>query len=188
MGVTKLDREEALQKIQDHVSKESLIDHMIATEAIMRGLAKKLGQDEDKWALTGLLHDIDYEQTADDPESHSLIGAEMLENLGLEDEVIHAVRAHNDVHGIERESLLDKALYAADPLSGLITATAKVMPSKKLKDVKVKSIKKKFKDKSFARGAGREQINTCTELGITLDDFFEIALEEMKKAAGELGL
>ena len=176
MGVTKLDREEALQKIQDHVSKESLIDHMIATEAIMRGLAKKLGQDEDKWALTGLLHDIDYEQTADDPESHSLIGAEMLENLGLEDEVIHAVRAHNDVHGIERESLLDKALYAADPLSGLITATAKVMPSKKLKD------------KSFARGAVREQINTCTELCITLDDFFEIALEEMKKAAGELGL
>ncbi len=183
-----MDRKEALQKIHEHVSKESLIDHMIATEAIMRGLAKKLGQDEEKWALTGLLHDIDYEQTADDPASHSLVGAEMLEKMGLDEEVTHAVKVHNEMHGIPRESLLDKALYAADPLSGLITAVAMVMPSKKLEDVKVSSIKKKFKDKAFARGASREQIKSCEELGLTLDEFFEIALEEMKKSAGDLGL
>lgn len=183
-----MDREEALQKIRENVFSRNLIDHMIATEAIMKGLANRLGQDEEKWALAGLLHDIDYEQTADDPESHSLIGAEMLEQMGIDEEITYAVKVHNEIHGLPRKSLLDKALYAADPLSGLITAVAMVMPSKKLQDVKVSSIKKKFKDKAFARGANREQILSCEELGLTLDEFFEIALEEMKKVADELGL
>ncbi|MDI6601117.1 MAG: HDIG domain-containing protein [Thermoanaerobacteraceae bacterium] len=183
-----MNRKEALQKVQENVFSRNLIDHMIATEAIMRGLARRLGQDEEKWALTGLLHDIDYEQTADNPEAHSLIGAEMLEKMGLDDELTYAVKVHNEIHGLPRISLLDKALYAADPLSGLITAVAMVMPSKKLEDVKVSSIKKKFKDKAFARGANREQIQSCEELGLTMDEFFEIALEEMKKIAGEIGL
>lgn len=183
-----MNREEALQKIQENVYSRNLIDHMIATEAIMRGLARKLGQDEEKWALTGLLHDIDYEQTADNPEAHSLIGADMLKEMGLDDDVVYAVKVHNEIHGLPRVSMLDKALYAADPLSGFIIAVAMVMPSKKLEDVKASSIKKKFKDKAFARGASREQIKSCEELGLTLEEFFDIALEEMKKIAGEIGL
>lgn len=161
---------------------------MLATAAIMEGLARRFGQDEEKWYLTGLLHDIDYEETKDDPDRHSLLAGEMLEEMGFEEDLVHAVKAHNDHEGITRDSLLDQALYATDPLSGLITATAYVRPSRTLAEVKVKSIKKKFKDKSFARGANREQIKTCEEFGLPLQEFFEIALKEMQKIAASLGL
>lgn len=181
-------REEALALVRQKVYSPELVHHMLATAAIMEGLARRFGQDEEKWYLTGLLHDIDYEETKDDPDRHSLLAGEMLEEMGFEEDLVHAVKAHNDHEGITRDSLLDQALYATDPLSGLITATAYVRPSRTLAEVKVKSIKKKFKDKSFARGANREQIKTCEEFGLPLQEFFEIALKEMQKIAASLGL
>lgn len=183
-----MDRNTALALVKEYVSEENLIYHMIATGAIMGGLAEKLGQDIERWTVTGILHDIDYQDTKDNPEEHSLKGGEILRKYGLDDELVHAVIAHNEIHGIARETLLDKALFAVDPLSGLITATAYVMPSKKLEDVQLKSVKKKFKDKAFARGANREQIITCEEFGVKLEDFLDIALNEMKKIAPQIGL
>jgi putative nucleotidyltransferase with HDIG domain len=186
--VNELTRDEALQHIKERVHTPELIHHMLATAAIMEGLAARLGQNEEKWYLTGILHDIDYEETKDDPDRHSLLAAEWLQEMGVDEEIVHAVKSHNNHEGVERTSLLDKALYATDPLSGLITATAYVMPSKTLAEVKPKSIKKKFKDKSFARGANRDQIRGIEELGVSLQEFYEIALKAMQDIAPSLGL
>jgi len=183
-----MDSNTALALVKEYVSDETLINHMIATGAIMGGLAERLGQDVERWVVTGILHDIDYQETKDNPELHSIRGGEILTEHGLDEEIVHAVMAHNEIHGIERITLLDKALFAVDPLSGLITATAYVMPSKKLEEVQLKSLKKKFKDKTFAKGANRDQIKTCEEFGISLDEFLEIALNEMKKIAPQIGL
>lgn len=183
-----MNKDTALALVKEYVSDETLIYHMMSTGAIMGGLADILRQDIERWMVAGILHDIDYQDTKDNPKEHSIKGGEILKKYGLDDELIHAVVAHNEIHGIARETLLDKALFAVDPLSGLITATAYVMPSKKLEDVQLKSVKKKFKDKAFARGANREQIMTCEEFGIQLDDFLNIALNEMKKIAPQIGL
>lgn len=180
-------REEALALVKEKVHDSNLINHMLATAAIMEGLARRFGEDAEKWYLTGLLHDIDYEVTKDDPERHSIVGAQWLEELGLDPDLVHAVKAHGH-HDIPRVSLLDKALYATDPLSGLIIATAYMMPSRTLAEVQVKSVKKKFKDKAFARGVNREQIRTCEEFGISLDEFIEIALKALQGIAPDLGL
>jgi putative nucleotidyltransferase with HDIG domain len=186
--VNEVTREEALELIKERVHTPELIHHMQATAAIMEGLAARLGQDEEKWYLTGLLHDIDYEETKDDTDRHSLVAAEWLQELGFDEELVYAVKVHNDHEGMKRTTLLDKALYATDPLSGLITATAYVMPTRTLAQVRVKSIKKKFKDKAFARGANREQIRAIEELGIELNEFFEIALTRMQEIAASLDL
>ncbi len=179
--------DEALALVKEKVQDQNLVNHMLATAAIMRGLARRFGEDEEKWYLTGLLHDIDYEVTKDDPDRHSIVGAEWLEEMGLDGDLVQAVRAHG-LHDIPRVTLLDKALYATDPLSGLITATAYMMPSRTLAEVQVKSLKKKFKDKAFARGANREQIRTCEEFGLPLEEFIEIALKAMQEIAPSLGL
>ena len=184
-----MNRDELFEELKKRVHDDHLIKHMLATEAVMRAVARRLGEDEEKWGITGLLHDIDYEVTKEDPEKHSIIGAEWLSAMGLPNDVVYAVKVHNEIHGLPRKSLLDKALFAVDPLTGFITAVALVMPDKKLSTVKVKSLKKKFKDKSFAAGASREQMRTCeTELGIPLNEFFEIALKAMQDIADELGL
>jgi putative nucleotidyltransferase with HDIG domain len=183
-----MDRTQALKLLQQNVKAENLFNHCLAVEAIMRGLARQLGEDEDKFALTGLLHDIDYDQTADDPQRHSAIGAAMLEQLGLAEDICYAVKVHNEAHGLPRLSVLDRALYAADPTSGFITAAALIRPDKDLAAVELKSLKKRFKEKSFARGANREAMASCSELGLDLDAFLEISLQSMKKIADELGL
>lgn len=185
----KLNREEYFKELKKRVHDENLIKHMLAVEAVMRELAKRFGEDEEKWSLTGLLHDIDYEETKDNPQQHSLIGSEWLKEMGLPDEITYAVKVHNERHGLPRNSILDKSLYIVDPLTGFITAVALVRPDKKLASVEVKSIKKKFKEKSFAAGADRDQIMLCeTELGIPLDEFFEIALKAMQGIAEQLEL
>lgn len=181
-------REEALALLKEHLTNDNLIKHSLAVEAIMRGLADKLGEDVEKYALAGLLHDIDYDETGDDWERHSLLGAEILKENGLPDDVIYAVKVHNGIHGLERISLLDKALYAADPTSGFITAAALVRPDKKLAEVQLKSLKKRFKESAFAKGASREQMALCSELGLELDEFLSICLESMKASAEDLGL
>ena len=136
--------------------------------------------------MVGLIHDIDYEKTADNPSQHGLIGAQMLAEAGLDDELVNAVRAHNEALGYERTTRLDKALYAADPVEP-DCAAALVKPSKKLAD-DTEFVLKKYKEKSFARGASREQINSCVELGLTLEEFIGLSIDAMQGIAGELGL
>lgn len=183
-----MNREQAVALLKQHLTNENHINHSLAVEAIMRGLAERLGQDAEKYGLAGLLHDIDYDSTAEDPQRHSLAGAEILQQEGLAEDIVYAVKVHNEIHGLPRQSLLDKALYAADPVSGFITAATLVRPDKDLKEVQLKSLKKRFKEKAFARGASREQMATCSELGLELDEFLTISLESMKKIALELGL
>lgn len=151
-------------------------------------LAKHFDQDPDVWGLAGLLHDIDYNETKDLPEVHSLKGAEMLEELGLPEELVYAVKVHNDRHGLLRVSLLDKALYATDPLTGLVVAGALIRPEKKLSVVDVQFLLKRFDEKSFARGANREQIAACSDLDLSLEEFLGYGLEAMQGIAEDLEL
>ncbi len=182
-------REEALQLLKKNIFNVNLQKHCLAVESIMGALAQKFEQDVDRWKLAGLLHDIDYEETKDKPEIHSLIGAEMLEKIGLDKEIVEAVKTHNEMHGIKPQSLMAKALFVADPLSGLIVASTLVLPSKKIKDLKLKSVLKKFKQKSFARGANREIIKKCEDLiGLPLEEFIDISLRAMQNKSEELGL
>ena len=155
----------------------------------MRALARRFNEDEEKWGLAGLLHDIDYEKTKGDVSRHSLVGARMLKEMGLAEDICRAVEAHNEAHGIPPRSLMGKSLFAADPLSGLIVAAALVLPSKKLADLGLKSVLKRYTEKSFARGAKREIIGKCREfLGLSLEEFTGIGLGAMKEISPQLGL
>lgn len=183
-----MNRNLALQEVQNRIKNKNLIKHSLAVEAIMQELAEHFGQDTEKWGLSGLLHDIDYENTAEDPSRHSLEGAEILAGLGVEGDIIHAVKVHNSYHGLSRDSMMDKALYCADPVSGLVTAGALIRPSKNLDEVSAEFILKRFNEKGFARGANREQIQACSELDLTLEEFIEIAVRAMKKIKTDLGL
>jgi len=181
-------REEALNSIKANVDNANLIKHMLATEAIMRALAKRLGEDEEEWGLTGLLHDIDVELTQGNMHTHSKLGADLARELGASEAVVHAILCHNEAHGIPRETKLDEALFCVDPLTGLITAAALVRPDKKLAGLEAKSVIKKFKQKGFAAGANRQQIALCSEIGIEFDQFIELGLAAMKAIAADLGL
>ena len=183
-----LTRDDALDSIETNVENKNTIKHMLATEAIMRALAKRLGEDVGEWGLTGLLHDIDMELTEGDMSTHSRLGADLVREMGASEAMAHAILCHNEAHGIPRETKLDKALFCADPLTGLIIAAALVRPDKKLASVEPKSVLKKFKEKSFAAGANREQIALCSELGIELEDFIELGLKAMQGIAEDLGL
>lgn len=188
MVIAMLTREEALKIVKEHVSKRNIIYHMLAVEAIMRGLAKHFGEDQEKWGLVGLVHDIDYEKTEATPEKHSLIAEQILKGV-LPEELLRAIKAHNFKHtGVEPKNRMEKALIASDAVSGLLVACALVMPSKKLAEVKVETVSKKFKDKDFARGAERERILLCEEIGVQKEKFFEIALNALKEIAAEIGL
>ena len=183
-----MNREEAINSIEANVENRNLVKHMLATEAIMRALAKHLGEDEEEWGLTGLVHDIDVELTGGDMNTHSKLGADLVREMGASEDMVHAVLCHNEAHGVPRNTKLDKALFCADPLTGLITAAALVRPDKKLAGVELKSVRKRFKEKSFAAGASREQISSCSELGLELEEFIELGLEAMKGIAEDLGL
>ena len=183
-----LTRNEALDLVKRNVTKRNVIYHMLAVEAIMRSVATHFGEDEENWGLVGLLHDIDYEKTEAAPEKHSLLAEEMLRGL-LPDELVRAIKTHNSKYTcVMPEKRMEKALVASDAMSGLLVACALVMPSKKLADVKVESVARKFKDKDFARGAERERIAVCEEIGIPKEKFFEIALNGLKESASEIGL
>ena len=179
-------REEALKFVRSNVKNKNLVKHMIATEACMRGLASHFNEDEDLWGLTGLVHDVDYDQTANDFPRHGILGAQMLEELGVDDRIVYAVKAHPG--HVEARSLMDKALFAVDPLTGLIVAATLMHPTKKLKDVDTQFVLNRFKEKRFAAGANRDTIKTCEKLGLSLDEFITISLEAMKGVADELGL
>jgi putative nucleotidyltransferase with HDIG domain len=162
---------------------------MLATEAIMGALARRLGYEEGQWRMAGLLHDLDAEQTADRMEVHGVVTVGWLREAGFDDEaVLQTILAHNPANGSTIDTPMDRALFACDPLTGLITAAALIRPEKKLDLVVLKSLKKRFKEPSFAKGARREDMLTCSELGLTLDEFLEIGLDAMKEVADELGL
>ncbi|MFQ6051392.1 MAG: HD domain-containing protein [Candidatus Hydrothermarchaeota archaeon] len=182
-----LSREDSLRLIEENIKNEALKKHMLAVSAIMKGLARKLHQNEELYERVGLLHDIDYERVGGNMNVHGKVSAEMLEDK-LPEECLHAIRAHNELTGAKPESLMDKSLIIADAISGLIVAVALVMPSKKLSEVKVKSIKKKFKDKSFARNVDRNKIMMCEEIGLEYEEFLDIALKSLQEISSDLGL
>ncbi|KPL18949.1 MAG: phosphohydrolase [candidate division Zixibacteria bacterium SM23_81] len=181
-----MDRFEALNLVRSHVKNKNLVKHMLATEAVMRKLAQHFGEDEELWGLTGLLHDLDYDQTVNDFPRHGLVTAEILEGLGIEEGIIDAIKAHPGHR--EAKTRLDKALYAVDPLTGLIVAATLMHPGKKLKEVDVQFVLNRFKEKRFAAGANREQIKSCESLGLSLASFVQLALEAMQTVDQDLGL
>ena len=185
-----MEREKALLLIKKHVKNENSIKHMVAVEAVMRELAKKFNENEETWGIAGLVHDVDMEVVDYDknPELHGKKGAMILEEEDFSKQVIDATIAHNKETGKERITLLEKAIYCVDPLTGLIVASVLISPSKKIKDLSVESVLKRFKEKSFARGADRDVISACEEINITLQEFIEIGLSAMQKINNDLEL
>lgn len=183
-----MDREEALQLVRAKVKNENLIKHMLAVEAIMNKTAEFLEEDKERWGLVGLLHDIDYEETKDDPKIHASVSETILKDK-VDEEVIRAIKSHNfENTNTMPESKLENCLVAADSISGLIIACALMMPSKKLAEVRVDSVGKKFKQKDFARNCSREKMLYCEKIGIGKEQFFEISLKALQEIANDLGL
>ena len=183
-----LDRVQAIEELNARLSDKKLVRHSLAVEAIMRDLARYFKEDVDKWGLTGLLHDIDYDKTASDPSKHSQLGAEILEGMGIDNAIVYAVKAHNSLHGLERRRRLDKALYCVDPVSTLIYDTALALPSKKLDAIAVEDILKSINENSSDMEADMNQIRECDQLGLLLAEFVEIALNAMKRIACTIDL
>jgi putative nucleotidyltransferase with HDIG domain len=183
-----LNREDALKLLRQYTKNENLVKHALAVEAAMRAYAKKYGEDEEKWSLVGLLHDFDYEMYPS-RQDHPLKGAAILQSLGYPEDIIYAIKSHADYLGLERKSLMDKTLFAVDELAGFITAVALVRPSKKLSEVEVSSVKKKMKDKAFAKSVSRDDIiNSAKDLGVDLDEHIDFVIKAMQGIAEELGL
>jgi uncharacterized protein len=183
-----LTRKEAYALLKKNLRTENLIKHSLAVEAILQEMAKKLDEDQELWAVTGLLHDLDYDFTKNEPERHSQITVQILMGL-LPDEAINAIKAHNFQHTAQiPQTYLDKSLIAADAVSGLIIAAALVMPSKKLSDVTIKTLMMKFKDKSFAAGCNRKRIELCADMELELEMFLELSLKALQNIAEPLGL
>ncbi|MDP8228226.1 MAG: HD domain-containing protein [Candidatus Electryoneaceae bacterium] len=179
-----IERSEALKLVEARVSNVNMVHHMLAVEAVMRSLARHLGEDEELWGVTGLLHDLDTPETVDDFPRHGYLTAEMLADK-LPEKALHAIKVHPG--HIPAETTFDWALYCADPVTGLITAATLVHPSRQLAQIKLKSLKKRFKDKRFAAGADREIIKTCDQIGLELSDFLALSLEAMQGIADQLG-
>jgi len=183
-----MNRDEALAIVREYVKNENLVKHMLSVEAAMRFYAEKLGEDPEKWAVTGLLHDFDWE-IHPTLEEHPLAGEPILRERGVPEEIIRAVLSHADHTGIPRQSRMEKALYACDEVTGLITAVALVRPSRSLLDLEASSVKKKWKDKTFAAGANRAEIEkAAAEFGIELWEHVGNVILAMRHIAPELGL
>ena len=183
-----MNRKEVLESVRENVGNKNLVKHMLAAEVVMRALARRLGEDEEEWGLTGLLHDIDVELTEGDMKAHSRLGADLARELGVSEAMAHAILCHNQAHGVPCETRLDKALFCVDPLTGLITAATLVRPDKKLAGLTAKSVVKRFKEKGFAAGVDREPLSTCRELGLELSEFIELGLGAVRGIASDLGL
>jgi putative nucleotidyltransferase with HDIG domain len=181
-------REEALAIVREHVKNESLVRHMLAVEAAMRFYAEKYGEDVEVWGLAGVLHDFDWEMHPT-LEHHPQDGAPILRERGVPEETVQVILSHADHTGVPRDSLIRKALYACDEITGLITAVALVRPSKSIHDVKVRSVKKKWKDKSFAAGTNREEMEMAAEdFGVELSEHIQNVITAMQGIAADLGL
>jgi putative nucleotidyltransferase with HDIG domain len=179
-------REEALDLVRKHLQNKNLVKHCLAVEACMRAVARRLGHDAESWGLAGILHDLDYELTEKSPELHTTETVKILGGLGLDPAVIHAIQAHAAKVPCENE--MDWAIFSIDPLTGLIIAATLMHPTRKLANVDLEFVKRRYKEKSFARGAKREEIEESRHLGLDLDEFISICLKAMQGIAGELGL
>ncbi len=181
-------RQDAWKLVCRYTKSENLRKHMLAVECAMRAYARRFGEDEELWGIVGLLHDFDYEQNPTIPE-HPLRGAEILRAEGWPEEIVTAILSHAEGTGVSRTERLHHALYAVDELTGLITAVALVRPSKDIRDVTLKSIKKKWKDRRFAAGVNREEIEAgARDLGVPLDEHIQFVLKAMQEHAELLGL
>ncbi len=182
-------RERGLELLREHIKNQNLIKHCLAAEALMKALGRKFGEDEALWGLAGLVHDMDWEKTQNEPHRHSLVAAEILEKENFPPEVVQAIKVHNHVHGMEPKTRMEKALYAGEEITGLVVAATLVLPSKKLADLTVESIMNRMKEKAFARGVNREIINLTPEyLGISVEELAGIALGAMQEIHKEIGL
>ena len=183
-----MDREQAWQTVCEFVQSEGLRKHMLAVEACMAAYALKYGEDEEKWAVTALLHDFDWEIHPQSPD-HPMKGEPILAERGVSGEIRRAILSHANYSGVPRESLLEKSLFACDELAGFLTACAYVKPGRAIAEVEVKSVRKKLKDKAFARAVNRDDvINGAAEVGIDLDEHIAFCIEAMKGRAASLGL
>jgi putative nucleotidyltransferase with HDIG domain len=186
-------REEALALVHEYTASDSLRKHMLAVEAAMRAYAAKFGEDPERWGLTGLVHDFDYERfpnAAHSPsEEHPAEGVRILRSRGWPEDVLEAILGHGDYTGVPRVSRIAKTLYAVDELTGLITATALVRPSRSVHEVDARSVRKKMKDKAFARGVNREDVVAgAADLGVDLDEHIDFVIGAMRSSAEALGL
>jgi predicted hydrolase (HD superfamily) len=186
-------RDEALALVHEYTASDSLRKHMLAVEAAMRAYAAKFGEDPDRWGLTGLVHDYDYERWPNEAhsptEGHPAEGVRRLRERGWPDDILQAILGHATYSGVKRETPMAKALFAVDELTGLITATALVRPSKSVHEVDAKSVRKKMKDKAFARGVNRDDVIAgAQELGVDLDEHVQFVIEAMKRVAPQIGL
>ncbi len=183
-----IDRNEAIIWLKKYLYDDKLIKHSLAVEAIMSNIAHYLDKNVELWKLVGLLHDLDYEYTKGNPENHSQITSELLDGL-IPEEGINAIKAHNYLYSkYIPASSIDKSLIAADAASGLIIASALVMPSKKLNEVKIESLIKKYNDKTFAKGCDRKRIKLCLDVGIEVEKFLELSLSALKEISNDLDL
>lgn len=187
------DRATALALMHEYTASDSLRKHMLAVEAAMRAYAVRFGEDPERWALAGLMHDFDYERfpnAAHSPtEEHPAEGVRILRERGFPEDVLQAILGHASYTGVARETLMAKALFAVDELTGLITATALVRPSKSIHEVDASAVKKKMKDKAFARGVSREDVvRGAEELGMPLDELIAFVLEALRPHERQLGL
>jgi putative nucleotidyltransferase with HDIG domain len=184
-----MDRSKALEKLREHVKNEKTVIHCLASEAVMRALARRLGEDEDRWGLTGLLHDIDVEVTGADPKVHALKAEELLTGFSLDGEMIDAICMHNDqATGKKRTTTFQHALAAGETITGLIYATTLVYPDKKIAGVKYKSVRKRMKEKAFAASVNRDHIMECEKINIPLDEFLQLSVDAMREIADKIGL
>jgi putative nucleotidyltransferase with HDIG domain len=186
-------RADALALVHEYTPSESLRKHMLAVEAAMRAYAEKFGEDVEMWGLTGLVHDFDYERfpnpTRSPTEEHPAEGVRILRSKGYPEEILQAILGHATYSGVPRETRMAKTLFAVDELTGLVTATALVKPSRSVHDVDAASVRKKMKDKAFARGVSREDvIQGAEELGVALEEHIAFVIEAMRRAAPSLGL
>jgi len=181
-----MNREEALDLVKQHLKNRNLVKHCLAVEACMRAVAARLGQDAEQWGLAGVLHDLDYEITEKSPELHTSETVKILEGSEVGPDVIHAIRAH--AAKVPCESPMDWAIFSIDPLTGLIIAATLMHPTRKLQNVDLEFVKRRYREKSFARGAKREEIEECRNIGMELDEFISICLGAMQGIASDLGL
>jgi predicted hydrolase (HD superfamily) len=186
-------RAEALAIVHEYTASDSLRKHMLAVEAAMRAYAVKFGEDPERWGLAGLVHDYDYERWPNEAHSptdgHPAEGVRRLRERGWPEDILQAILGHATYSGVPRETTMAKALFAVDELTGLITATALVRPSKSVHEVDARSVRKKMKDKGFARGVNRDDvIRGAQELGVDLDEHVQFVIEAMKGVASEIGL
>lgn len=185
-GIT---RDEALQLMKSYLKTDALQKHSLATEIIMRKLARNKGENEDIWGMAGLLHDLDFEETKDDMPQHTLKTEAILREKGVSEEIIKAIKGHNAENlGYRRGTPIDHALTCAECITGMVIATALVYPDKKLASVKPQSILKRMKQKEFARNVNREYIRECEKIGIPLEEFAELSLNAMREISDQLGL